>query len=58
MMVDPVIAADSYTYERAPMAAWLQQRDTSPVTGAKLLHTRLVPNVAARAMLTLQQQRA
>ncbi len=51
MMVDPVIAADGRTYERRAMELWLQQHDTSPVTGHKLLHGRLVPNIAARAAL-------
>lgn len=55
MMVDPFVAADGRTYERMAMEAWLQQHDTSPVTGDKLMHKRLVPNVAARAALTNQQ---
>ena len=54
-MVDPVIAADGHTYERGSIAAWLRQHDTSPVTGVRLQHSRLVPNVAARAMLSMQQ---
>lgn len=52
MMVDPVVAADGRTYERSAMEAWLQQHHVSPVTGHHLLHTILVPNVAARAALS------
>ncbi len=54
-MVDPVIAADGRTYERSAMEEWLHQHDTSPVTGDRLLHVRLVPNVIARAAMTNQQ---
>ena len=50
-MTDPVIAADGRTYERAAMEEWLQQHDTSPVTGTKLRHLRLVPNVVARGAI-------
>ena len=28
---DPVIAADSFTYERSAIAAWLRSHDTSPM---------------------------
>lgn len=40
LMVDPVIAADGHTYERAALRAWLQHHTTSPVTGAPLEHHR------------------
>ena len=58
ILVDPVIAADGHTYERAAMAEWLQHRKTSPVTGNKLPHARLVPNFAVKAMITNQYLRA
>ncbi len=32
-MREPVIAADGQTYEKAALKSWLQQHDTSPVTG-------------------------
>ncbi len=57
-MVDPVIAADGRTYERAAMEEWLQQHDTSPVTGDTLLHIRLVPNVLVRTAISNQQLQA
>ena len=50
-MKDPVIALDGHTYERVAMEQWLTAKDTSPVTGLKLKHTRLVPNVLIRSML-------
>ncbi|KAL0048104.1 hypothetical protein WJX82_007753 [Trebouxia sp. C0006] len=49
VMVEPVIAADGHTYERAAMQHWLQHHPTSPVTQALLPHTRLVPNLLIKA---------
>ena len=49
-MMDPVIAADGHTYERTAVQHWLQGSSLSPVTGDKLPHNRLVPNVSARAV--------
>ncbi|KAL0047908.1 hypothetical protein WJX82_003007 [Trebouxia sp. C0006] len=40
VMVEPVIAADGHTYERAAMQDWLQYYPTSRVTQALLPHTR------------------
>ena len=40
LMVDPVIAADGHTYDRAALQEWLQDHTTSPVTGATLEHHR------------------
>lgn len=54
MMVDPVIAADGHTYERAAIQQWLQTHSTSPVTSIPLTHTRLVPNVLARTAIACQ----
>ena len=54
-MVDPVIAADGHTYERAAIAAWLQQHHTSPVTGAPLPHPRLVPNLLIKNAIANQR---
>ena len=44
IMSDPVIAADRFTYERAAITDWLEQSDTSPVTGAVLANMTLTPN--------------
>lgn len=48
LMVDPVIAADGYTYERAAIQCVLQKSATSPVTGCTLPHKQIMPNVALR----------
>ena len=37
-----------------PMEQWLQQHDTSPVTGTKLAHTRLAPNVLIKKAIAYQ----
>lgn len=47
-MLNPVIAADGHTYERAAMQAWLTQRDTSPVTGQRLPHLYIMNNLVIR----------
>ena len=50
-MRDPVIAADGHTYEKAAMQSWLKHRHTSPVTGATLAHSKLIPNVIIRGVI-------
>ena len=55
-MVDPVIAADGHTYERAAIQHWLQGSSLSPVTKDKLSHTRLLPNVLAKSALAQHAQ--
>lgn len=55
--VDPVIAYDGITYERAAVNAWIRkqihegQPRTSPKTGAPMAIPFLVPNVAIRKLL-------
>ena len=51
LMVEPVIAADGHTYERAALEAWLLHNFTSPVTGDFLARTRIVPNVLIRSAI-------
>lgn len=43
-MRDPVIAADGHSYEREAIKLWLREHYTSPLTGLKLVHRKLVPN--------------
>ena len=38
------MAADGFTYERAAITDWLEQKDTSPITGAVLANKTLKPN--------------
>ena len=55
---DPVIAADGYTYERAPMLKWLQTGHTvSPMTNEQLAHPGLTPNHALRSAVRQWQGR-
>ena len=53
-MLDPVVAADGHTYERAAIARWLQASDKSPLTGSILPHKELVPNYGL--LSSLQEQ--
>ena len=46
--VDPVSTVDGQTYERHAIAAWLEQHNTSPLTGEPLASKVLIPNVALR----------
>ncbi|KAK9791598.1 hypothetical protein WJX73_000497 [Symbiochloris irregularis] len=55
---DPVIAADGYTYERAPMLAWLQGgHRVSPMTNEDLAHPGLTPNHNLRSAIRQWQGR-
>lgn len=47
-MHDPVVLSDGHTYERHCIERWLQEHDTSPVTGAKLGSGSAFPNHALR----------
>ena len=48
LLVDPVIAADGFTYEREAIELWLQGHDTSPRTNQPLEHKLVIPNMMAR----------
>ena len=58
IMVDPVIAADGHTYERAAFQDWLQHNVMSPADKKPLKHTRLVTNQAIKNALAVHWQRA
>lgn len=53
LMVDPVVAADGFTYERSAIEGWLAQNNKSPMTKQLLLHRDLVPNLTMRAAIKL-----
>ncbi|CAI5960878.1 unnamed protein product [Closterium sp. NIES-64] len=54
-MSDPVVAADGFTYDRSSLEHWLTSSRLSPVTGAPLDDTRLVPNHTLKMLIeTLQ----
>ena len=49
--VDPVCAADGFTYERKDMEAWLRSHSTSPMTGDALTTRLLFPNHRMRQLV-------
>ena len=51
LMRDPVVTADGMTYERTAIERWLIQHDTSPLTGTRLPHTQVIPNVLMRSVI-------
>ena len=51
VMVEPVIAADGHTYERAALEEWRLEHITSPVTGDFLAHMRIVPKILIRSAI-------
>jgi len=51
IMVDPVLATDGYSYERAAIVKWLQENDVSPVTGMVLPSKDVFPNISLHQMI-------
>ena len=51
LMREPVMAADGHTYERDPIARWLQRHSTSPMTGENLPDFTLRPNHSMRSQI-------
>ena len=51
LMIDPVMAADGFTYEREAIELWLQGHDTSPRTGQPLESKMVMPNMMARQLI-------
>jgi hypothetical protein len=50
--VDPVIASDGHTYERAAIQAWIRKNRTSPLTRERLTN-ELRPNFTVKSLLAL-----
>jgi hypothetical protein len=50
-MRDPVSTVDGHAYERVAIARWLAQKRTSPLTGAWLPSTQLIPNHSLRKLI-------
>jgi hypothetical protein len=48
---DPVVCTDGFSYERAAAVTWLENNDTSFVTGDRLTSQHVVPNLALRSRL-------
>ena len=51
VMVDPVIAPDGRTYERASICQWLQNHGTSPFTRETMCEDDLIPNMVLRGII-------
>jgi F-box/WD-40 domain protein 7 len=49
LMSDPVMVATGHSYDRTCIQKWLEQGNrTCPVTGLRLRHLELTPNIALR----------
>mmetsp|Transcript_35319 Transcript_35319/g.82536 ORF Transcript_35319/g.82536 Transcript_35319/m.82536 type:complete len:108 (-) Transcript_35319:199-522(-) len=57
IMVDPVLAMDGHSYERAAIENWLRQSQKSPKTNALLPSKMLLPNHALRGMIIEWRER-
>ena len=52
-MVDPVMASDGHTYDRASIEAWFARgKRTSPKTNQPLAHLFLAPNHLIKSMVS------
>lgn len=52
VMSDPVVAADSFTYERTAITQWFASgKRTSPLTGLDLVHRNVVANFALKQLI-------
>lgn len=54
--MDPVMAADGFTYERTAIEGWLQQKTISPMTNEPLEHASLMPNRAVKSAVQRLKQ--
>jgi streptogramin lyase len=55
VMEDPVIAMDSFTYERAAIEAWFQRSDRSPMTNLPISPV-LIPNTSVKQLIAGENQ--
>lgn len=51
VMRDPKLAADSNSYERAAIEAWLLSNEASPLTGERMPHKDVIPNHSLRSVI-------
>jgi len=51
-MIDPVICADGYSYERSNIQRWLRRSNRSPITNKKMSHSFIMPNHALRSTIS------
>ena len=57
-LVNPVVAADGFTYSLKDLKTWLEKNDTSPMTNAKLHSKTLYDNILIKNILDLFNERA
>lgn len=51
LMLDPVVAADGFTYERSSITEWLASHSTSPTTNEPMDSKVVFPNLSIRAQV-------
>jgi U-box domain/CCCH-type zinc finger len=51
LMIDPVLSTLGYTYERAAIESWLDQRGTEPYSRLSMTSAQLVPNRVAKDLI-------
>ncbi|CAG0898677.1 unnamed protein product [Darwinula stevensoni] len=51
IMMDPVVAADGFSYERGAIQEWFSRSPTSPLTNERVIHTMLIPNRTLRVLI-------
>ena len=56
VMIDPVFAADGFSYERSAIELWLASHDTSPMTGLVLNEKRVIPNRNLKSQIAARRQ--
>ena len=50
-MMEPTIAEDGHTYEKAAIAEWLNAKGVSPITGEKISKDNLILNRLVRTRI-------
>eukprot|EP00003_Mantamonas_plastica_P013665 TRINITY_DN2381_c0_g1_i6.p1 TRINITY_DN2381_c0_g1~~TRINITY_DN2381_c0_g1_i6.p1 ORF type:complete len:630 (+),score=229.86 TRINITY_DN2381_c0_g1_i6:1339-3228(+) len=53
IMTDPVFCSDGYTYERRAILKWLKNKSYSPMTGNKMRHTVVIPNMNLKKQIRM-----
>ena len=51
VMEEPVVATDGFTYEKRSILEWFHNKRTSPITGAVLASTALIPNHSLKSQI-------
>lgn len=50
LYIEPVVLADGHTFEKESIVRWFRHHETNPMTGVKVEHKQLVPNLNVRNM--------